>query len=77
MEHENTGLVTKQADEVIFYDHNKSLRFADLIPRIAAVQNYLLDKDIKTCVIYNERVDMFFGANSGLLSHRCGYCFTG
>jgi len=49
----------KQADELIFYDHNKSLRFADLIPGIVAVQKHLLDKNIKTCVIYNEQVDDF------------------
>ena len=49
----------KQSNEVIFYDHDCLLRFTDLIPRIVSVQKYLLDKNIKTCVIYNEQVDVF------------------
>lgn len=49
----------KRADEVIFYDHDQSLCFSDLTPRIVAVQKHLLSNEISTCVIYNEQVDNF------------------
>lgn len=49
----------KQADEVIFYDHTNPVYYADIVPRIVAVQKYLLDKDINICVVYNQRVDGF------------------